>query len=84
MKRKNLLPDAHGVPLVLVSARAARDAGCTVIVSTDDAEIRSLAELDGHKVHMRGHGYDTVPVDDVVECVAKDWDGPILLVQPTV
>jgi len=84
LKRKNLLPDASGVPLVLVSARAARDAGCTVVVSTDDPEIRSLAELDGHAVHMRGAGFATVPVDDVVECAAADWQGPILLVQPTV
>ena len=84
LKRKNLLPDANGVPLVLVSARAARDAGCTVVVSTDDPEIRSLAELDGHQVHVRGAGFATVPVDDVVECAAADWQGPILLVQPTV
>lgn len=84
LKRKNLLPDADGVPLVLVSARAARDAGCTVVVSTDDPEIRSLAELDGHDVRMRGHGFDTVPVDEVVECVAADWTGAVLLVQPTV
>ena len=84
LKRKNLLPDASGVPLVLVSARAARDAGCTVVVSTDDPEIRSLAELDGHQVHMRGAGFASVPVDDVVECAAADWQGPILLVQPTV
>jgi spore coat polysaccharide biosynthesis predicted glycosyltransferase SpsG len=84
LKRKNLLPDANGVPLVLVSARAARDAGCTVIVSTDDPEVRSLAELDGHQVHVRGHGFADVPVDDVVACAAKDWQGPVLLVQPTV
>ena len=54
LKRKNLLPDANGVPLVLASARAARDAGCEVWVSTDDAEIASLAAIDGHHIQHRG------------------------------
>ena len=84
LRRKNLLPDSDGVPLVLTAARAARDAGCTVVVSTDDPEIRSLAELDGHQVHVRGRGFAQVPVDEVVANATQGWDGPVLLVQPTV
>ena len=99
LKRKNLLPDAYGVPLVLASARAARDAGCTVVVSTDDAEIASLATIDGHIVHDRGDELASVLVDEVVAAVVFDnptkglsgqttnlgpWTGPVLLVQPTV
>lgn len=90
LRRKNLLPDAHGVPLVLVSARAARDAGCTVVVSTDDPEIRSLAVIDGHLTVDRPPPLDNGPVDDVVEYHSNYWDnddpweGSVLLVQPTV
>ncbi len=91
LKRKNLLPDAYGVPLVLASARAARDAGCVVVVSTDDAEIKSLATIDGHIIHVRGPELASVPVDEVVQAAA-DWYGghlddvlpAVLLVQPTV
>ena len=94
LRRKNLLPDANGVPLVLASARAARDAGCYVIVSTDDAEVASLATIDGHLVHNRGSDFADVPVDEVVVAVCQwlsDQDAyptfpfdAVLLVQPTV
>ena len=92
LRRKNLLPDSNGIPLVLASARAARDAGCTVVVSTDDAEVASLATIDGHQVHRRD-GNDALndgPVDLVVHNVIDQMrhtgghDGPVLLVQPTV
>lgn len=97
LKRKNLLPDAAGVPLVLASARAARDAGCTVVVSTDDPEIVSLADIDGFYIQRRGPELADVPVDEVVADVVRtgipghgilgvvrDWEGAVLLVQPTV
>ena len=42
LRRKNLLP-IGGVPMVLRTAQAAEDAGCRVVVSTDDPEIRSTA-----------------------------------------
>ena len=86
MKRKNLLPDAYGVPLVLASARAARDAGCRVIVSTDDAEVESLAHIDGHLICPRGDDLANVPVDRVVADATRAiaHDGAVLLVQPTV
>lgn len=86
LRRKNLLPDANGVPLVLASARAARDAGCRVVVSTDDPEVMSLAELDGHLGLWRRDEYRDGPVDAVVADVVAECrhDGPVLLVQPTV
>ena len=90
LRRKNLLPDAHGVPLVLVAARAARDAGCFVVVSTDDPEIKSLALIDGHVVQDRGPELADVPVDEVVAdvvavaTVAGGYAWLVLLVQPTV
>lgn len=84
LRRKNLLVDGYGVPLVLASARAARDAGFTVVISTDDPEVRSLALIDGHHVHARGPELAVVPVDEVVAAAAAGHDGPVLLVQPTV
>ncbi len=84
LRRKNLLPDAYSVPLVLASARAARDAGCAVIISTDDPEVRSLAVIDGHPVHDRGPELADVLVDQVVEAAAVGHTGPVFLVQPTV
>jgi spore coat polysaccharide biosynthesis predicted glycosyltransferase SpsG len=84
--RKNLLPNDDGTPLFLVSARAARDAGCTVVVSTDDQEIFDLAILDGHVAMWRPAELVDCPVDRVVEDVASRTFqcGPVLLVQPTV
>lgn len=89
LRRKNLLPDGNGIPLVLASARAARDAGCYVVVSTDDPEIESLARIDGHFVQTRGFELANVPVDEVVQVVVDSvaGDSPVtstLLVQPTV
>ena len=66
LKRKNLLPNSAGIPLFLVSARAARDAGCQVVVSTDDTEIATVAGADGFAVHRRGVELADVPVDNVV------------------
>ena len=77
LKRKNLLPDANGVPLVLASARAARDAGCHVIISTDDAEVASLATIAGHHVAHRGPELADVPVDEVVRAVVDAMDQPM-------
>ncbi len=86
LRRKNLLPDANGVPLVLASARAARDTGCEVWISTDDPEVASLAAIDGHWVQHRGPELATVPVDEVVSKTVGQLahEGPVLLVQPTV
>jgi len=86
LRRKNLLPDPSGTPLFLVSAQAAREAGCAVVVSTDDEEIGALARTEGFRVHPRGPDLADVPVDVVVAACADDleWDGPVLLVQPTV
>jgi spore coat polysaccharide biosynthesis predicted glycosyltransferase SpsG len=72
--------------MFLKSAQAARDAGCTVIVSTDDPEIRSTAVVAGFSVHDRGPELADCVVDDVVKSVVEmwGWDGPVLLVQPTV
>ena len=83
LKRKNLLP-VDGTPMFLRSAQAARDAGCQVIVSTDDPEIRSTAIVAGFEVHDRGPELADCVVDEVVAAAAADWDGPVLLVQPTV
>jgi len=83
LKRKNLLP-VDGVPMFLRSAIAARDAGCQVVVSTDDPEIRSTAVVAGFDVHDRGPELAECVVDDVVKAAAEGWDGPVLLVQPTV
>jgi len=83
LKRKNLLP-IDGTPMFLHSAHAARDAGCQVVISTDDAEIRSTAIVAGFTVHDRGPELADVVVDEVVKAATEGWDGPILLVQPTV
>lgn len=83
LRRKNLLP-IDGEPMFLRSAQAARDAGCRVIVSTDDPEIRSTAVVAGFEVHDRGPELAEVVVDDVVKAAAEGWDGSVLLVQPTV
>lgn len=84
LRRKNLLPDATGTPLFLVSARAAAKAGCTVVVSTDDREIGSIAIVNGYDVHWRNSLLANVPVDKVVAAAAKGHTGDILLLQPTV
>lgn len=86
LRRKNLLPDADGRPLVVASAAAARDAGCYVVVSTDDPEIRSVAFAADFDVMDRKAGLLDGPVDLVVADVVRTlhWDGPVLLVQPTV
>ena len=81
--RKNLLPSA-GTPMFLRSAQAARDEGCQVVVSTDDAEIRSTAIVAGFQVHDRGPELADSVVDDVVKAAAGKWEGSVLLVQPTV
>lgn len=87
LRRKNLLPDGNGVPLFLVSARAALEAGCTVVVSTDDPEIRSIAQSEGFYLHARGPELADVPVDEVVKAVVAGRESrydSVLLVQPTV
>lgn len=86
LKRKNLLPNPDGAPLFLASARAAANAGCHVIVSTDDTEIGSIATVNGFDIHWRNGLYADVPVDKVVEAAAihVNHQGPVLLVQPTV
>jgi spore coat polysaccharide biosynthesis predicted glycosyltransferase SpsG len=86
LKRKNLLPDADGTPLVLIAARAAVAAGCRVIISTDDPEIASVGQVDGHQVLRRGPELAEVLVDEVVRDAATriNWTGDLLLVQPTV
>ena len=83
LKRKNLLP-IGGVPAVLASAYAAREAGCDVVVSTDDPEIASLVAGAGFDLHIRGPELAEVVVDEVVRAAAQDWRGDVLLVQPTV
>ena len=83
LRRKNLLPIA-GEPMFLRSARAARDAGCQVIVSTDDPEIRSTAIVAGFAVVDRGPELADVPVDEVVKAACGEHSGAVLLVQPTV
>ena len=83
LRRKNLLP-ITGTPMFLRSAQAARDAGCQVVVSTDDPEIRSTAVVAGFEVHDRGPELADCPVDEVVKAAAEGWDGAVLLVQPTV
>ena len=83
LRRKNLLPIA-GVPMFLRSAQAAKDAGCEVVVSTDDPEIRSTAVVAGFQVHDRGPELADVVVDEVVKAAAEGWGGAVLLVQPTV
>jgi N-acylneuraminate cytidylyltransferase len=50
---KNLKP-FHGKPIIQYSIEAAREAGCDVVVSTDDAAIASFALDHGALVHMRG------------------------------
>lgn len=79
---KNILL-IDGVPAVLRSARAARDAGCRVVVSTDDPQVRSIC--DGFEIHWRIDDRDD-PVDEVVKTVTKSlgWTDAVLLVQPTV
>ncbi len=84
LKRKNLLP-VGGTPMFLRSAQAAKDAGCDVVVSTDDPEIRSVAIAAGFEVHDRGPELADVPVDEVVKAAIPDgYQGSVLLVQPTV
>ena len=83
--RKNMLP-IDGEPMFLRSAYAARDAGCVVVVSSDDVEVLSVAKSAGLDIHIRGSALAQVTVDRVVQAVANkhDWDGDVLLVQPTV
>ena len=83
LRRKNLLP-IDGTPMFLRSAQAARDAGCQVVVSTDDPEIRSTAIVAGFTVHDRGSELADCPVDEVVKAACGDHSGAVLLVQPTV
>ena len=83
LRRKNLLP-VDGQPMFLRSAQAAKDAGCEVIVSTDDAEIESTARVAGFTIHQRGPELADTGVDLVVSAASVGWDGPIMLVQPTV
>ena len=83
--RKNMLP-IDGEPMFLRSAFAAQAAGCHVVVSTDDPEIESVTLAAGFDLHRRGPELADVTVDRVVQAVANqyEWDGPVVLVQPTV
>ncbi len=75
LRRKNVLP-VDGQPMFLRTAQAARDAGCQVVVSTDDPEIRSTAIVAGFDVHDRGPELADVVVDEVVKAAVKHVDCP--------
>lgn len=79
---KNILL-IDGVPAVLRTARAAKDAGCAVVISTDDPQV--VAICHGFEIHWRTDDQDD-PVDTVVAAVVRDrgWRGDVLLLQPTV
>ncbi len=92
LRRKNLL-DLAGKPLVAHTIEAALKSACfgRVLVSSDDAEIRSVAEnYDGVEVDARDDGLagDQIKVVDVIEelcrreTVRRDFD-VIAMMLPT-
>ena len=86
VRRKNLRTIA-GTPLVLVKLDQLRHAGIeTVVCSTDDPVIASIARMHGYDVHHRTEtaGPSATIADTVTEVVADiGWTGPVGVFQCT-
>ena len=84
VKRKNLAV-VQGKPLLLHIAGTLKELGHQVVVSTDDAEIRSVAEVHGYQTVMRGPELADTPVVDVAEHAIAElsYEGPVIVAQPT-
>lgn len=88
LKRKNLLPVA-GKPLLLHVVETLRQVSMIerIVVSTEDAEIASVALCHGVEVVDRPYELadDTTTVAEVARhtCEVLEYEGPLLVVQPT-
>lgn len=84
--RKNIRP-FHGKPIIAYSIEAAQDSGMfsDVIVSTDDAEIETVAIQYGAMVLRRVPDDGTRGTQEVAKDVldALDYDGPACVIYPT-
>ncbi|MEO1511057.1 MAG: acylneuraminate cytidylyltransferase family protein, partial [Planctomycetota bacterium] len=83
LPRKNVLPIA-GKPCVRWTIDQALDAGTTdlVVVSSDDAEVLSIAADARARTHLRGPelASDTATVDAAARCAATDLEADTLVI----
>jgi CMP-N-acetylneuraminic acid synthetase/spore coat polysaccharide biosynthesis predicted glycosyltransferase SpsG len=88
LHRKNLLPVA-GKPLLLHVLETLRQVPAVerIIVSTEDPEIASVGQIHGAEIIHRPRelAEDDVTVGEVAQhvCAQLDYEGPLLVVQPT-
>lgn len=84
VRRKNLRT-VGGRTLVQIAVDACKPYGRTV-VSTDDDDIAAVARMCGAEVWGRPDqlASDEATVDDLVTFTRLQWDGPLLVFQPTV
>ncbi len=84
VKRKNLAI-VDGKPLLLHIAGTLKELGHQVIISTDDAEIRSVAEVHGYQVFDRDEQLADATVVEVAENVIANLhhEGSVIIAQPT-
>ncbi len=86
VKRKNLAI-VQGKPLLLHIAGTLKELGHQVVVSTDDAEIRSVAEVHGYQVVMRGPELAEATVVEVAQHAITELAPipivPVIIAQPT-
>ncbi len=85
VKRKNLAV-VDGKPLLLHIAGTLKELGHQVVISTDDAEIRSVAEVHGYQTVIREDNYlaEGTVVEVAEHAIAELlWEGPVIIAQPT-
>ena len=84
VKRKNLAI-VQGKPLLLHIAGTLRELDHQVVISTDDAEIRSVAEAHGYQTVIRDEELADATVVEVAEHAIAEllYEGPVIVAQPT-
>ena len=85
VKRKNLAI-VQGKPLLLHIAGTLKELGHQVVISTDDSEILSVAEVHGYQTVIREDDYlAEATVVEVAEHAISEllYEGPVIIAQPT-